>query len=184
MSNLLLSALGRLFTTFLQQRGFTLGVEDILLTDQVSFMEVHMWICYVGACVLFCKCALRVLYDTVGMKTRSTERTLLLPQCLFGMNIFSNSCKWWLCLSAVQHICLPERHSGSCTCKRSTVSLFSRATIWPVLNCNFKGQTTVVAPVASKRVFGRWGSTRMAKKHYYHYGPTVRTFVSSEHHSW
>ena len=31
VANLLLSALGRLFTSFLQLRGFTLGVEDILV---------------------------------------------------------------------------------------------------------------------------------------------------------
>lgn len=31
MANLLLSALGRLFTSFLQLHGFTLGVEDILV---------------------------------------------------------------------------------------------------------------------------------------------------------
>lgn len=36
MSNLLLSALGRLFTTFLQLRGFTLGVEDILVMPEVG----------------------------------------------------------------------------------------------------------------------------------------------------
>lgn len=33
---MLLSALGRLFTTFLQLHGFTLGVEDILVTAKVN----------------------------------------------------------------------------------------------------------------------------------------------------
>jgi DNA-directed RNA polymerase I subunit RPA1 len=36
MCNLLLSALGRLFTSFLQLHSFTLGVEDILVTPQAD----------------------------------------------------------------------------------------------------------------------------------------------------
>ena len=35
VANLLLSALGRLFTSFLQLHGFTLGVEDILVLPEV-----------------------------------------------------------------------------------------------------------------------------------------------------
>ena len=37
MTNKLLSALGRVFTAFLQYHGFSLGVEDIIVTDDVSF---------------------------------------------------------------------------------------------------------------------------------------------------
>ena len=36
VANQLLSALGRLLTTFLQLHGFTLGVEDILVTGKVQ----------------------------------------------------------------------------------------------------------------------------------------------------
>lgn len=36
MANLLLSALGRLFTSFLQLHGFTLGVEDILVMAEAD----------------------------------------------------------------------------------------------------------------------------------------------------
>ena len=39
VANLLLSALGRLFTSFLQLRGFTLGVEDILVLTEVSDVQ-------------------------------------------------------------------------------------------------------------------------------------------------
>jgi DNA-directed RNA polymerase I subunit RPA1 len=35
VANLLLSALGRLFTTYLQLHGFTMGVEDILVKPEV-----------------------------------------------------------------------------------------------------------------------------------------------------
>ncbi len=40
MANLLLSALGRLFTSFLQLRGFTLGVEDILVLPEVCLSYI------------------------------------------------------------------------------------------------------------------------------------------------
>lgn len=36
VANLLLSALGRLFTSFLQLQGFTLGVEDILVMSRAD----------------------------------------------------------------------------------------------------------------------------------------------------
>ena len=39
VANQLLSALGRLFTTFLQLHGFTLGVEDILVRPEVRLGE-------------------------------------------------------------------------------------------------------------------------------------------------
>lgn len=39
VADLLLSALGRLFTTFLQLHGFSLGVEDILVTAEVCGMH-------------------------------------------------------------------------------------------------------------------------------------------------
>lgn len=38
MCNLLLSALGRIFTAFLQLHGFTLGVEDILIMSEVRIL--------------------------------------------------------------------------------------------------------------------------------------------------
>jgi len=39
VANQLLSALGRLFTAFLQVHGFSLGVEDILVTSKVGVLE-------------------------------------------------------------------------------------------------------------------------------------------------
>ena len=36
MSSQLLTSLGRLFTTFLKGRGFTIGVRDIMCVNQVS----------------------------------------------------------------------------------------------------------------------------------------------------
>ncbi len=40
MANLMLSALGRLFTSFLQLHGFTLGVEDILVLPEVCLSYI------------------------------------------------------------------------------------------------------------------------------------------------
>ena len=40
VADLLLSALGRLFTTFLQLHGFSLGVEDILVTTEVGALYI------------------------------------------------------------------------------------------------------------------------------------------------
>ena len=44
MANQLLSALGRLFTAFLQLHGFTLGVEDILIRPEVRQEVGWAWI--------------------------------------------------------------------------------------------------------------------------------------------
>ena len=44
MANQLLSALGRLFTSFLQLHGFTLGVEDILVRPEVRERVGGAWI--------------------------------------------------------------------------------------------------------------------------------------------
>ena len=41
MSALLLTALARLFTTFLTDRGFTIGVEDILCVKKVKSASLH-----------------------------------------------------------------------------------------------------------------------------------------------
>lgn len=49
VANQLLSALGCLFTTFLQLHGFTLGVEDILVTPEVGVADG-------GSCVLYMVC--------------------------------------------------------------------------------------------------------------------------------
>ena len=46
--NLLLSALGRLFTSFLQLHGFSLGLEDILVKPEVCQVFVR---CVMGVCV-------------------------------------------------------------------------------------------------------------------------------------
>lgn len=50
VANQLLSALGCLFTTFLQLHGFTLGVEDILVTPEVGVATLCV-LCIVGVCL-------------------------------------------------------------------------------------------------------------------------------------
>lgn len=56
VANQLLSALGRLFTAFLQLHGFSLGVEDILVTPKVG----AVW-----ALVCVCQCLLPLTWYVV-----------------------------------------------------------------------------------------------------------------------
>lgn len=83
VANQLLSALGCLFTTFLQLHGFTLGVEDILVTPEVGVATLCV-LCIVGVCVFVCRQTRRGRNTSRICEVVASQR-LLMPSLLLPM---------------------------------------------------------------------------------------------------